>query len=147
ADAERSVFSAKLGSTPIVLAAVVDASQGAFFTETGFVQANDFGITGPNSFGDFLRRIHDIDGDGMPEVGVSTVGENIGGTSIGLLALSAASIQGSPAAVHLQQLVRWNAPPSSAGFGFSFASVGNLVGDSNLDLAVGAPFEGAGLAF
>jgi len=99
-------------------------------------------MIGFNVFGDALRRIHDIDDDGTPEIAVSTVGMANGGTDVGLVALSVDGITGS--AVAIVRLVEWTTPAGADGFGTAFASAGDLIDTPTPELAIGAPREGAG---
>jgi hypothetical protein len=137
----RAVFGIDSTAHVIVAATVVPEAP-TFLTQASVYGAANLGMSGPDTFGEVLRRIHDVDGDGTPEIAVSTVGMARGGTDIGLIALSVADVVGNT--VDIVRLVEWTTPTGADGFGTAFATAGDLIGSAAPELAIGAPLEGAG---
>src|SRR5262249_23052097 len=130
----------------IAIAAVPDAlNASSFLTDVAvIVPARDIGLSGPDTLGESMRRINDPDGDGIPEIAISTVGENVSGVDVGVISVSMPDINpGSPGppvvppSVHIVPKTKWGTPANANGFGFAFASIDSVIGDARPDLAIG----------
>ncbi len=116
----------------------INGTEGGF---AGTLEDSDF-------LGNALASVGDLDCDGVIDLAVGASGDDDGGTDRGALWTLFLTPQG---VVQLHSKVS----STSGGFtgfvenfdalGFSVASIGDLDGDGNADLAVGAPFDGDGL--
>ncbi len=139
------------GSDDMFLGATgYDSSAGRVYGYAGPITAGSGGtltsseaawtLTGDNS-GDLLGSAMvagDFDGDGLEDLVVSALGEDSAAASAGAVYLVGASSLASGAAISTSADAMWTGVYEDEGLGTSLA-VGDLCGDSGLDLLVGAP--------
>jgi hypothetical protein len=81
-----------------------------------------------------VTRVHDLDGDGAEDFLIATPGLVAGATAIGALAISSATRSFLP--------LLYAVPGGSTTFAAAIASIGDVDGDGEPDLAFGAPGDG-----
>ncbi len=116
------------------------------------ISATEGNLTGMlangDNFGFSVTRLGDLDGDGLPDLAVGTIGDDDGGTNRGALYILFMNLDGTAKSVQKISDTAGNFPANlndATQFGRSVARLGDLDGDHFSDLAVGemGPNDGA----
>ncbi len=115
------------------------------------IEINDLTANGPvlfdgDAFGISIANIGDLNNDGVLDIAVGASGDDAGGTSRGAIHVMLMNSNGTVSnTIEINNLTA-NGPDlsNSDNFGQSLANIGDLNGDTVLDIAVGASGDDAG---
>ena len=109
------------------------------------VEINDDTVSGPvlsdtDLFGESVANIGDLDGDGNTDIVVGAVFDDAGGNNRGAVHIIFLNADGTPKSTVEINDITANGPVLSDTdqFGVSVANIGDLDGDGNTDIVVGA---------
>ena len=135
-------------------------------TEINSLTPNGPDLADHDEFGQSVASLGDLDGDGAADIAVGAPGDGGGGASRGAVHIILLNPDGTPETVTPETVTPETVTPETVTpkrtaeinsltpngpdladhdrFGSSVASLGDLDGDGAADIAVGAPFDGAG---
>ena len=96
-------------------------------------------LSNSDQFGDSVAGIGDIDGDGTPDMAVSAVYDNTGGTNLGAVHILFMNQNGTVR--DMTKIAPGTGDLPLTNFGWSITSIGDLNDDGVQDIAVGAEFD------
>ena len=142
-DAGPSFVAGYLGGSLLGIAPSLCEADSYVLAADGLVLTDRFATQG-EGLGRYVRRLHDLDGDGVEEVGVSAAGyAGLDGDteSYGALAISSGALFTQS---RIDVVGTWPAPVAGESFGAAFEAVGDPSCDGRYDVALGAPRADAG---